>query len=296
MKKIIAGVDEVGRGPLCGPVVAAAVILPRSSKIEGVNDSKKISPKKREALFDAIKGKALSIGLGFVHEDKIDEINILNATMLAMKRAVQKLDIMPDTLLVDGSIKDITDIPQRNIIKGDSKSLSIAAASIIAKVTRDRMMIEYNKIFPSYGLSKNMGYGTKEHMHAIKTNFSTPIHRQTFKPISSYIPKISDIPNIKDLSIKLAACKIVRSGHKIISINCKSLNIIDIISIFNNQCYGFKLYNGANIKRIRIQMMKEYNSVFLVNNIKKDITSSINISVISVKFSNNKPEITFKNI
>jgi ribonuclease HII len=192
----IAGIDEVGRGPLCGPVVASAVIFPKNTKIDGVNDSKKLSAKKRDLLFDIIKQNALSIGIGVVHEDKIDEVNILEATMIAMREAVEDLNITPDLILVDGNMKDITDIPQKNIIKGDSKSFSIAAASIIAKVTRDRMMIQYDKIFPEYGLANNMGYGTKQHMSAISLHFSTPIHRQSFRPISDYMPTYKNIRDI----------------------------------------------------------------------------------------------------
>ena len=129
--------------------------------LNGVNDSKKLSSKKREILFDIIKKKALAVGIGVVHENKIDEVNILEATIIAMRLAIENLDISPDLLLVDGNMRNITNIPQKNIIKGDSKSLSIAAASIIAKVTRDRMMFQYDKVFPGYGLAKNMGYGTK---------------------------------------------------------------------------------------------------------------------------------------
>ena len=293
----IAGVDEVGRGPLCGPVVAAAVIFPRGLTIEGVNDSKKISPKKREILFDVINNKALSIGIGIIHEDKIDEINILEGTILAMRQAVDQLSPKPNMILVDGNMRDISDINQRNIIKGDSKSLSIAAASIVAKVTRDRMMLEYDKIFPGYGLLTNMGYGTKEHISAIKNSFSTPIHRQSFKPILDYMPKFRDIIDIGVLSIELAACKMVKSGHKIIRIKDKSLQSIDVISLFDQQYFGFKLHSSnRNLENIKNNMIKDMETFFLEDGIKKDITSSINISVISVEFSKNKPKVIFKNI
>tara|TARA_Y100001970_G_C14196519_1_gene838434 strand:+ start:676 stop:1599 length:924 start_codon:yes stop_codon:yes gene_type:complete len=295
-KDIVAGIDEVGRGPLCGPVVAAAVIFPKKIRIDGINDSKKLSKKKREALFHMINRDALSIGIGIVHENKIDEVNILNGTIIAMRKAIDLLSLVPDTLLVDGNMKNLTNIHQKNIIKGDSRSLSIAAASIIAKVTRDRMMLEYDKIFPGYGLSTNMGYGTKEHIVAIKNNFSTPIHRQSFKPILDYMPKFRDIMDIGILSIELAACELVKSGHKIISIKDKSLKVVDIISMFNNQYYGFKLYDGEHIDKVKNQMINECESILIENNMKKDITPSINISVISVQFSKDKPKIIFKNI
>tara|TARA_Y100000996_G_scaffold222388_1_gene174994 strand:+ start:526 stop:1446 length:921 start_codon:yes stop_codon:yes gene_type:complete len=291
---IVGGVDEVGRGPLCGPVVAAAVILPKNSIIDGVDDSKKLSPKKRESLFDIINEQSLSVGIGIVHEDRIDHVNILSGTMIAMKNAVDNLSVTPNLLLVDGNMKDITDIPQKNIIKGDSKSLSIAAASIIAKVTRDRMMVEYDKIFPNYGLARNMGYGTKEHLSAIKKNFSTPIHRKSFKPVLQYMPKFGDILDRRILSIDLAACKLVKAGHRIISIKNKNLKIIDIISLSNNQYYVFKLYNDSkeDLDIIKNQIVNECKTILLENN----ITSSINISVISVQFSKDKPKITFKDI
>lgn len=291
----IAGVDEVGRGPLCGPVIASAVIFPKGLTIEGIDDSKKLSSKKREALFNIIKKSSLSIGIGIIHEQKIDEVNILEATIIAMREAVESLDIRPNIILVDGNMKDITDIPQKNIIKGDSKSLSIAAASIIAKVTRDRMMLEYDKIFPGYGLSTNMGYGTKEHISAIRENFSTPIHRQSFNPVSDYIPGFKNISDIGVLSIEIAASEMVKSGHKIIRIKDSSLEVVDIISSFNNEYFAFKLHSSDyDIENIKNQMIKESESTLLKDNIKKDITSSINISVISVEFSQNKPKVIFK--
>ena len=293
----VAGVDEVGRGPLCGPVVASAVIFPKGLIVEGINDSKKLSQKKREFLFDIIHKKALSIGIGVIHENKIDEINILEATILAMKDAVKKLTIRPDIILVDGNMRKFSDILQRNIIKGDSKSLCIAAASIIAKVTRDRMMLEYNKIFPGYGLSTNMGYGTKEHISAITRNLSTPIHRQSFNPISNYTPKFKDILDIRKLSIELAASKIVKMGHEIIRIKDDSLNYIDILSLFDEEYFGFRLFShDEDMVENKSKMIKESELALKEDNIKKDITSSMNISVISVEFSQNKPKVIFKNI
>ena len=294
---LIAGVDEVGRGPLCGPVIASAVMFPKGLTIEGINDSKKLSAKKREALFDVIKDNALSIGIGVVHEQKIDELNILEATIVAMREAVQRLDIQPQMILVDGNMRDIADITQKNIIKGDSKSLCIAAASIIAKVTRDRMMLEYNKVFPGYGLSTNMGYGTKEHISALKKKLSTPIHRQSFNPIPDYMPRFGDISDIGVLSTELAACEMIKTGHEIIRVKDSSLKVVDIISSFNNEYFAFKLYSSnENIEEIKNKMIRECELALLEDNIKKDITSSINISVISVEFSRKKPKVIFKSI
>ena len=177
----IAGIDEVGRGPLVGPVVTAAVILPKDFYDERINDSKKLTEKKRELLYDVIMENAISVGIGISSEDVIDEINILNATKRAMLEAVNNLSVKPEHLLID-AVKLDTDIPQTSIIKGDAKSESIAAASIIAKVTRDRMMIELDKIHPEYDFKHNKGYGTKKHIEAIRKYGIIKEHRKTFAP------------------------------------------------------------------------------------------------------------------
>ena len=176
----LCGIDEVGRGPLAGPVVACAVILPKDSQILYLNDSKKLSASKREELYDVIMREAVSVGIGMRSPERIDEINILQATYEAMREAVSKLDVMPQVLLNDAvTIPQIT-IPQVPIIKGDAKSVSIAAASIVAKVTRDRLMEEYDKVFPEYGFASNKGYGAAVHIEALKKYGPTPIHRKTF--------------------------------------------------------------------------------------------------------------------
>lgn len=176
----ICGMDEVGRGPLAGPVVASAVILPKDCDILYINDSKKLSEKKREMLFDEIMEKAVAVGIGIVGPERIDEINILQATYVAMREAIHKLDVQPDLLLNDAVKIPGVDIPQVSIIKGDAKSASIGAASIIAKVTRDRMMVEYDSIFPEYGFAANKGYGTAVHIAVLKELGPTPIHRRSF--------------------------------------------------------------------------------------------------------------------
>lgn len=178
--KLVAGIDEAGRGPLAGPVVAACVMLPKECIIEGLNDSKKLSAAKREKLYDVILGKAISVGVGVIDEGCIDRINILNATKLAMKKAVEQIKPVPEYLLIDAVRLDDIDIPQESIIKGDLLSISIAAASIIAKVTRDRMLVEADGIYPQYGFKKHKGYGTKEHMDALKKYGICPIHRLSF--------------------------------------------------------------------------------------------------------------------
>ncbi len=176
----ICGIDEVGRGPLAGPVVAGAVILPKGCEILYINDSKQLSAKKREALYEEIKSKAIAIGIGIVSPAKIDEINILQATYMAMREAISKLSVIPQLLLNDAVTIPEVIIPQVPIIKGDAKSVSIAAASIVAKVTRDRLMEEYDRVLPGYGFASNKGYGSAEHIAALKELGPTPIHRNTF--------------------------------------------------------------------------------------------------------------------
>lgn len=176
----ICGIDEVGRGPLAGPVVAGAVILPKDCDILYINDSKKLSAVKREALYDEIMEKAVAVGVGLVGPQRIDEINILQATYEAMREAIRNLGVVPDILLNDAVTIPEVSIPQVPIIKGDAKSISIGAASIIAKVTRDRLMAEYDELMPEYGFASNKGYGSAEHIAAIKKYGASPIHRTTF--------------------------------------------------------------------------------------------------------------------
>jgi ribonuclease HII len=176
----VAGVDEAGRGPLAGPVVAAAVIFPRGVLIDGVNDSKKLTEKKRERLFSDIHDQAIAVGVGIVDHEEIDRINILQASMLAMRIAITQLKVEPEQLLVDGNFFRHTEYPVHNIVKGDALSHSIAAASIVAKVTRDRMMVELDAIYPEYLFAKHKGYGTRAHVAAIVKHGYCPIHRRTF--------------------------------------------------------------------------------------------------------------------
>ena len=178
--KLVCGVDEAGRGPLAGPVCAAAVILPPELEIPGLNDSKKLTDKKRRELYDVITAQAVSYGIAFASEQEIDEINILQATFLAMERAMQKLSPQPELALIDGNRTKDFGLPVRTIVKGDSLSASIAAASILAKVTRDRLMEEYDAQYPQYGFAVHKGYGTKRHYEALREFGHSPIHRKTF--------------------------------------------------------------------------------------------------------------------
>ncbi len=176
----ICGIDEAGRGPLAGPVVAGAVILPQNCDILYINDSKKLSEKKREELYDIIMEKAEAVGIGYSTPERIDEINILQATYEAMREAISKLSVSPDLLLNDAVTIPEVSIKQVPIIKGDAKSISIGAASIIAKVTRDRLMVQYDSVFPEYGFASNKGYGAQIHIEALKKYGPCPIHRKTF--------------------------------------------------------------------------------------------------------------------
>ena len=234
-KEYIAGIDEAGRGPLAGPVVSSAVIFPHDIELPEVKDSKKISEKKRERLYDDIYDAALAVGVGIIHEEEIDEKNILQGTYQAMRQSIGQLSVKPDILLVDGNKADIKHYEQESIIDGDQKSLSIAAASIIAKVTRDRMMRQYDIVFPQYGFAKHKGYGTKQHMEAIISRKASPIHRKSFNPVSNHLPSFAYYKRnhlIGKLGEQLVACQMIRNGHEIMetNYNVPKVGEIDIIS------------------------------------------------------------------
>jgi ribonuclease HII len=186
---LIAGIDEVGRGPLAGPVVTAAVILPENCKIPGLNDSKQIPKAHHQVVYDRVMAESLAVGIGIIDNHKIDQVNIYEATKLAMLQAIEHLKLKPEHLLIDAMSLD-TDIPQTSLIKGDAKSMSIAAASIVAKVTRDKIMGDYEQKYPGYDFAHNAGYGTKKHLEGLAKQGFTDIHRQSFEPIKSMIHHI----------------------------------------------------------------------------------------------------------
>ncbi|MDF2699521.1 MAG: Ribonuclease [Haloplasmataceae bacterium] len=192
---VIAGIDEAGRGPIAGPVVAAAVILPNDYYLPGLNDSKQLSSKKREYFYQEIVKHAISYGIGFASVEEIDQYNIYECTKIAMKRAVTQLNPKPMHLLIDAMKLDL-DIPQSSIIKGDTLSVTIAAASVLAKVTRDHYMQKLDELYPNYHFSQNAGYGTKQHMEAINEFGITPIHRKTFEPVKSLVEKQINLFNL----------------------------------------------------------------------------------------------------
>lgn len=227
---LIAGVDEVGRGPLAGPVVAAAVILPKECRIAGVNDSKKLTPKKREELYGTILEQALAYGIGVVPPGRIDEINILQATFEAMRQALGQLSPKAEFILADAVTIPGVDTPQKGIIKGDAKSLSIGAASIVAKVHRDRMMVQYDEMYPGYGFAANKGYGSAEHIAAIREKGICAIHRRSF--VKNFLPGQGENTAEKGgRSEALAARQMERMGYEILERNYRRPDgEIDIIA------------------------------------------------------------------
>ena len=231
---LVAGIDEVGRGPLAGPVVAAAVILPKECKIEGVNDSKKLSAKKRDELYDIILEKAVSYGIGIVSNERIDEINILQATYEAMREALSQLKPKADYILADAVTIPMVSTPQRGIVKGDAKSMSIGAASIVAKVYRDRMMEAYDEVYPGYGFASNKGYGAAEHLEGIRKQGITPIHRKTF--VKNFLPQDGETTSDKGhRGEALAAKQMEKMGYEILKRNYYALKgEIDIIAKKDN--------------------------------------------------------------
>ena len=289
----LAGVDEAGRGPLAGPVVAAAVIFPYEFHLDDIQDSKKISEKKRLLVYEKIITNALDYGIGVCHEGEIDDINILESTYIAMKKALGCLRDKPDLTLIDGKKTKIKIYNCKHIIKGDSKSQSIAAASIIAKVTRDKMMINYDKIFPDYGFAKHKGYGTKFHLEAIKNKKSTPIHRKSFNPVSLYLPSFSyfntDI-KMNRLAVQLTASSYVKNEYDIIEIY--SLEKFDIFHYEKDRYvlsivkFAFKNdeSNDFNIDKLKDELILK----------EKELKQDIELDVILVVFSKQKPKIVIK--
>ena len=263
MSSIVAGVDEAGRGPLAGPVVAAAVILPENNEIDGLRDSKKLSPKQREVLFEKIKNNAISIGIGQSSVKRIDEMNIRNATFMAMQRALGHLTIKPNSAMIDGESLPNQIIPNVGIIRGDDTVDSIKAASIVAKVTRDNLMIRYSKIFPEYGLDKHKGYGTAMHMEALRKYKATPIHRRSFKPVRDNFPTLTwlDRKNrIKWLGKKIAALYLMDMGIVIESLNEYLIPYgeIDIIGIENGDWIFSVVRSRVNSVRVTNSQLKQF--------------------------------------
>ncbi|MBS29707.1 MAG: ribonuclease HII [Candidatus Marinimicrobia bacterium] len=289
----IVGIDEAGRGPLAGPVVAASVILKPYEIIEGVKDSKKLSSKKRRDLFNQIYEKALSVGVGIVDEDIIDEINILKATFLAMKKSLGNLNLKPDKVLIDGPYSDITIYPTDYIVNGDNISQSIAAASIIAKVTRDEIMYEYDKIFPDYKFINHKGYGTKYHIEQLELKKSTPIHRRSFKIVKNNMPNYDFYLNkkngFKNLAHQIVGVKYIKKHFTIVEQNIGiSGNNINYCFIDLNNNYKFVMIRDNSSKDIIKEDIKNLLQDYLNQN---NIENNYTIDVISLKFIKGKKPI-----
>ena len=294
---ITAGVDEVGRGPLAGPVVAAAVILPEDHTIEGLRDSKKLSKMKREFLFPLIYEQAIGVGIGEVDVKTIDAINIREATFKAMEIALNDLSTVPEKALIDGHPLNNQVIPNEGIIGGDDKVDSIKAASIIAKVTRDRIMKEYAIIFPEYDFENNSGYGTKKHKDALKHYRATPIHRRSFKPVKELMPTFKWLESngrIDWIGKKLAALYIKNKGLDVIKLDFinESTGHIDIIAKKGNQFIFIDVntsyLDNNSISEKRDNDLKSAIDVYCKEN---SLRSNFRIDTISVILRSNKPEI-----
>ena len=294
--KTVAGMDEAGRGPLAGPVVAAVVILPHDFHMDSIKDSKKISEKKRAILYDEILKNAIDYGIGICHEDEIDHLNILQATFKAMKKAIGQLNTKPDLILIDGLKGQINYYNCKYIVKGDSKSQSIAAASIVAKVSRDKYMIEYEKIFPEYGFEKHKGYGTKFHIKAIKKYKSSPIHRKSFKPIRNYLPTYASYNTnlkLKKLAVQIASSVKVKNNFNILEIYKN--RSFDILHIEKHRIVLSKVKLILNENIVEDEYKLNYDDIeremiFLEKKLKEDIQ----FDVISIQLSKSKPIITIK--
>jgi len=305
---IIAGVDEAGRGPLAGPVVAAAVILPNFYNLEGLDDSKKVTPKKRSQLFVEIQHQATAIGVGVVAASDIDKTNILQATQLAMKMALGRLKPRPDQAVIDGYALPTQIIPNKGVIKGDQTVDAIKAASIIAKVTRDNMMKQFDIIFPVYGFKKHKGYGTREHMDKLRLNKACAIHRKSFKPVSSAIPTLSWLRKegrIGQWGEQAAAVYLVERGYEILTmkVHCAPYGEIDIIAekdgiiIFAEVKTYSKKQLGTPVQNIDRKKLKTLEIAIQKYAVDMQVKKDISLDVICVYLQPSAPKFEhFKGI
>ena len=300
--KYIAGIDEAGRGPLAGPVVAACVIFKQGTSIDGIKDSKKITPKKRDVLFDEIVKKSYAIGLGIVHEDIIDEINILKATHHAMKCSLGDIETKPDIVLIDGLETNIKHYKTEHIIDGDNLSHSIGAASIIAKVTRDRMMLQYDKIYPDFKFKNHKGYGTKYHINHINENKATLIHRKSFKIVNNNLPNIKFIKNNYGFSLfgkQYMAVYFIKKDYKVhdLDITVADNFIIDYYFTKDDIHIFSKVFTKIDnyIDNYAEDDFKQYTKHIIDYLNEKDMRINFSFNVILVSMIKNKKTI-IKNI
>ena len=302
--EIIAGVDEAGRGPLAGPVIASAVILPKDHTIEGLRDSKKLTPKKRSILYDIIQKEAISIGVGIIDCKEIDKINILQATFKAMQIALGQLSQKPTKALIDGSPLPNQVIPNEGIVGGDDLVDEIKAASIIAKVTRDNLMKEYAIIFPEYGFEKHKGYGTKQHMEALANYKSTPIHRKSFSPVKKTLPTLSWLNENKKvgwLGEKMAALYLKNKGFTILELNknCPPHGEIDIIAQINNCIHFIEVKSGLKdsenhlLEKFTSSKLKRLYDAIHFYQKEQNTVADVQLDAMTVKFQKGGPKIKY---
>ncbi|MCK4579372.1 MAG: ribonuclease HII [Candidatus Marinimicrobia bacterium] len=300
--RVIAGIDEAGRGPLAGPVVAAAVILDPDHPVEGLADSKKLTARKRDLLFDLLSDAVLAIGIGIAQRREIDQRNILQATIIAMQRAVDALKIKPDHLMIDGQHIALIHPSQETVVGGDQSVPAISAASIIAKVTRDRLMQQYHRVFPEYGFQQHKGYGTPGHLSALKELGATPIHRQSFRPVRDYLPRWGDL---KDgaakgrLAEQLAAVYLIEQGMGIreMNYNAAFAGELDIIAddgpeiVFCEVKARSGSQWGAPEDQITVTKRDRIMAAANAYCQEKDIDTDVRFDVISVRFTKEGPRI-----
>ncbi|MCH7851802.1 MAG: ribonuclease HII [Candidatus Marinimicrobia bacterium] len=300
--RLIAGIDEAGRGPLAGPVVAAAVILDPQRPIEGLRDSKKLTEKQRENLYDEIFEKARAVGVGQSQRREIDLINILNGTMAAMQRALDNLPLRPEHLQIDGQHITLEHSSQETIIKGDQKVPAISAASIVAKVTRDRIMAQYHKVYPQYGFDRHKGYGTKAHLAALAEHGACPIHRQSFRPVIEHLPRWADVKGRKELGRlgeQLAATHLIEQGYSIVDLNYNVVHTgeIDIIALQGEVLVFCEVKSqgrgqwGEPQEQVDFRKRDRIMAAAQQYTIEKGIDSEVRFDVISLKFTRAGPVI-----
>ncbi len=304
---LVAGIDEAGRGPLAGPVAAAAVILDPESPIEGLADSKRLTARRRSALYEVIIDKALAVGIGESQREEIDRLNIFQATIAAMQRAVDALNPQPDHLLIDGKSIRLDHPSQETIIDGDETVPAICAASIVAKVYRDRIMAEYHKVYPEYGFDKHKGYGTKAHLQALADYDACPIHRQSFRPVRQHLPQWRNFKDIKilgRLGERIAATYLIENGYTICDLNYNAAHLgeLDIVAERGAIIVVCEVKTlvpnphrpgdwGEPEEQIGIAKRDRIMATTQQYCVEKEIDSEVRFDVISVKFTKTGPSI-----
>ena len=300
--KLTAGVDEAGRGPLAGPVAAAAVILPEKHSIEGLRDSKKLTEKRREELFEEIQKEAVSIGVGIIHEDEIDRTNILAATHKAMRIAISQLNPQPKLALIDGYALPDQIVPNRGIIGGDDKVPPISAASIVAKVTRDRIMRNYALAYPEYGFDRNKGYGTREHISALERHMACPIHRKSFRPVKDHMPTLTHLKEYRlggKWGEKLAARYFVHNCYIIeeMNYNAPLYGEIDMIARNGNEIIFVEVKTATQTKlgqpedQIDDSKMEKLENAFEIYAAAQEVEWDYRFDIISIFLGRKGPKI-----